>query len=362
MADDRSRVPALERAARLLEAVAATRPAPGVSELARQLGMPKSSVHNLCASLVDERMLLRGVDGTFRLGPRVYELGSLAAHGEQSGPLIGISVQNDDNPFFAAEIAAAAEEAQRAGARLVSAQAARDSRVQAHQIREFVDAGARLVLADPVDSQALVDAADYARSQGTTIVAINGAATNFDGAVTTDNTRAGILAGEYLARRFPAGARIAVIDGTPVTAIADRIDGLRRALSERGGFEIVAHAVGDNSSTQGYRLATDILTRHPDIDAFFTINDPTASGVSRACREAGASAPIIGVDGSSAAVGEILDGGPIVATATQDPAALGRTGVSFGLQLLGGARPRHRTVLLPTRLITASDATDYAPW
>lgn len=44
-------VPAVERAAAILDHVAQTSPPPGVSELARSLGLPKSSVHGLCETL-----------------------------------------------------------------------------------------------------------------------------------------------------------------------------------------------------------------------------------------------------------------------------------------------------------------------
>lgn len=363
MAEDRGpRVPALIRAVRVLDMVAVEPVPPGVTEIAKRLGLPKSSVHNICASLTDERMLLRGADGSFRLGPRVFELGAVVPDRERTGATVAVSVQNGTNPFFDAEIAAAREEAERSGARLIATHAGADPARQDAQIREFVDAGAEIVLVDPVDSLGLSSAADYAHARNVVIVAINGAATNFDAAVTTDNTRAGVLAGEHFGRLFPRGARIAIIDGTRVTAIADRIDGFRRALGERGGFEVVAHATGDNSEKRGRELAAGVLDRHDGIQAFFAINDPTALGVSQACRERDLTIPVIGVDGSAAAVDEIRRGGNIVATAVQDPSALGRTGVHLGFELAAGRRPLHRTILLPTQLITAAEAEEYEPW
>lgn len=63
-------VPAVVRAVALLDALAA-RPEPaGVSELARELGLPKSTVHGLAVTLLHCGLLQRGRDGTFSLGPR----------------------------------------------------------------------------------------------------------------------------------------------------------------------------------------------------------------------------------------------------------------------------------------------------
>jgi len=356
-----SRVPAIARATQILEWVARSSSAPGVTELAAQLGLPKSSVFNLCASLVDERLLLRGADGSFRLGPRAYELASAASHHDVATVLVGVTVQNASNPFFAAEIRAAEEEAAASGVRISATHADGDWRQQDAQIRRWADAGAKMLVVDPIDSHSLAAAADYAHARGVSLVAINAAATNFDAAVTTDNAHAGLLAGEHMVRMFPRGARIAVIGGTQVTAIADRIDGFRRAIDGRTGFEIVAEVVGDNTESAGERLATEVLDHH-HVDAFFAINDLTAIGVARAISAGGQTIPVIGVDGSARAVAAIRAGESIVATVTQDPTALGRAGVRLGLELLSGRRPRNRTVQLPTRLITASNLDTYTPW
>jgi IclR family transcriptional regulator, blcABC operon repressor len=67
--------PAVTRAAAILDALAEQPGAPTpLSDLARRLGLPKSSVANICAALVDAR-LVRRVDAGFTLGRRLAELG-----------------------------------------------------------------------------------------------------------------------------------------------------------------------------------------------------------------------------------------------------------------------------------------------
>jgi IclR family transcriptional regulator, blcABC operon repressor len=67
--------PAVTRAVAVLDAVAAAKGAPtGTSELSRRLGLPKSSIANICAALV-ETGLLRRDDGGFTLGRKLAELG-----------------------------------------------------------------------------------------------------------------------------------------------------------------------------------------------------------------------------------------------------------------------------------------------
>jgi IclR family transcriptional regulator, blcABC operon repressor len=70
-----SLAPAVTRAASILDALSEhpSEPTP-LSDLARRLGLPKSSVANICAALVEAR-LVRRADTGFLLGRRVAELG-----------------------------------------------------------------------------------------------------------------------------------------------------------------------------------------------------------------------------------------------------------------------------------------------
>ncbi|HET7717806.1 MAG TPA: IclR family transcriptional regulator [Bauldia sp.] len=64
-------VPALIRAHAILDLVTQAETAPTVSVLARQLDLPKSTVHGLCATMVNLGILVRRQDNSFRIGPHV---------------------------------------------------------------------------------------------------------------------------------------------------------------------------------------------------------------------------------------------------------------------------------------------------
>ncbi len=78
----RSTGPVLGRALRLLGAFGPARPAMSLSELARQAGLPVSTVHRMLAELVAWGALERGDDGLYRVGLRLWELGALAPRGQ----------------------------------------------------------------------------------------------------------------------------------------------------------------------------------------------------------------------------------------------------------------------------------------
>ncbi|OZM83353.1 IclR family transcriptional regulator [Pseudonocardia sp. MH-G8] len=72
----------LTRALRVLDAFTPARSALTLSEIARQTGMPVSTVHRLLAGLVAWGALERGDDGRYRVGLRLWEVGALAPRGQ----------------------------------------------------------------------------------------------------------------------------------------------------------------------------------------------------------------------------------------------------------------------------------------
>lgn len=64
-------VPALARGHAILDVVSSEDAALTVSDLARRLELPKSTVHGLCATLVELGLLVRRSDNSFRIGPHV---------------------------------------------------------------------------------------------------------------------------------------------------------------------------------------------------------------------------------------------------------------------------------------------------
>ena len=67
-------VPAVARALTLLDRLARGREPMTLARLSSELGLPKSSVHGLCTTLVSFGYLRRQADGTFLIGPRVMGL------------------------------------------------------------------------------------------------------------------------------------------------------------------------------------------------------------------------------------------------------------------------------------------------
>lgn len=70
----------LRNAIRILDTFTAHERELGVSELARRLGLGKSTVHRILATLAAEHLVERSLEtGRYRLGIRLYELGALVS-------------------------------------------------------------------------------------------------------------------------------------------------------------------------------------------------------------------------------------------------------------------------------------------
>lgn len=69
------------RALQVLQAFSYDRPVLGVSELARLLGMGKSSVHRILTTLAEQGFVVKTPDDRYRLGLKLHELGQLVVSG-----------------------------------------------------------------------------------------------------------------------------------------------------------------------------------------------------------------------------------------------------------------------------------------
>ncbi len=356
------RVPSVTRAAAVLNVVAATHEGVSLSDLARVVKAPKSSVLSVCLALTDERLLCRNDDGHYRLGIRVAELASAELLHPPRLSRVTIAVQTLMNPFFAAEVGAVTAQCEALSITCQVNDARQNLERQLRQVVDIVHGRIDALILDAVDSDGVAESVAKVRRNGTPVVAVNAGATGADATVTTDNTQAGELIGRHLATVLNGAGTIAVIGGTRITANADRISGFLSALRGYSRLRIVARLDGDNSTGSGATLAGVILRQHAEIDAFFGINDPTSLGIAQALQTRRRRAIVVSADGSASAVASIKAGGPIIATAAQDPALLGRIALQTAQRLYAGERPAQRTRLLPTVLISRENADSYVPW
>ena len=109
--------------------------------------------------------------------------------------------------------------------------------------------------------------------------------------------------------------RIVALDGTPAARTArDRTEGLKRALSESPGIELLGSRVGYLQEAPARTAMAELLQAHPRIDGVWTANDVMAFGALKALQEAGRTAAVVGINGLPAAI-EHIERGTMLASA-----------------------------------------------
>ncbi|KWX22635.1 sugar ABC transporter substrate-binding protein [Mycolicibacterium wolinskyi] len=291
----------------------------------------------------------------------VAVLAGCATAADSGKPTIGVTLNAASNPFFLAEGKAIEEAAAEAGVEVSVQYANADVAVQSDQIDTFIRKKVDSIIVDAVDSDGVGPAVLRATQANIPVVAIDVAAPGAAATVTSDNVQAGRDSCAYLFDQLGGKGKVAIVDGSAVSAISDRMDGCRQAIEKTPGIEIVATQRADLTRDKSMNVASNILTAHPDIQGFFGVNDPTAVGISLAAQQRGSAVKVVGVDGAQQLT-DLIGQGHIIGTSGQDPAKLGRTGLDLAVKLANGEQVSSEPQRIPTFLVTAETIGDYQKW
>jgi ribose transport system substrate-binding protein len=281
---------------------------------------------------------------------------------------VGITVGHLGNPFFV-EVADAAIRKLRelAGPKVqvTVVSGDYDLDLQMSQVENFVTAGVQLLILGAVDSKGMYPAVAKAHEAGIPVVAVDVSAEGADATVMSDNSQAGRLGCTYIAERLGGKGKVVILNGPPVSAVADRVSGCKAVLAGFPDIEILSDDRNASGSFPGGLTTMDLLlTMHPQIDAVFAQNDPTGLGAAMAVRQRGREGLfIVGVDGSPLAVEALRSGeGLFVATSAQSPRAMAARSAEIGYGLVQGQQPAEELTLIPVTLISSENVDSYQGW
>lgn len=185
----------------------------------------------------------------------------------------------------------------------------------------------------PLTGDNLINVVSRATSEGIPVVNIDegfnsealaaagGAALGF---VTTDNVKVGEMGANYIVERLGAdGGQVAIVEGRAGTASGeDRKAGATEAFKSADKIELVDSQPADWDRTKAFDLATNYISKYPDLKGIYCANDTMAMGVQQAVMESGRDIIVVGTDGNIDAVKSVEDG-ELAATVAQDSAAIG---------------------------------------
>lgn len=280
---------------------------------------------------------------------------------------IGISVGLLGNPFFVATVKGIEDSAKKINpdVRVTAVSADYDLNKQASQIDNFIASGVDIIMLNAVDAAAIAPAVKRAKDAGIIVAAFDVSAPGADVTAMTDNVDAGRKACQYIIDNVGEEGNVVIINGPQVSSIIDRVKGCHEVLDAHEGITVLSDDQnGQGSREGGLEVMQGLLTRYPEIDGIFAINDPTASGAALAAKQLNRSEFIItSVDGAPE-IEQILESGDslIKASSSQDPYFMAGKAMEMGYAAFMGEEIPESTVLIEPMLITTENLGEYTGW
>jgi ribose transport system substrate-binding protein len=294
---------------------------------------------------------------------------ALLAHAAPAKKKIGFSVYDMQYGFFQDMEKGTKEAAEAAGYDyvLVDQKSSESTMVSATQ--DLIDQGINALIISPFKPDALGPIVDAAKAKKIPVVVddIGGGGTDYDVIVISDNDKGGVIAADHIAavlkERPSAAKNVASISCEPSAVYAARRNaGFEKRIKELG-YTVVASLSANSKQEEGYKVAKDILSAHPDVAAIFCGNDPMAVGAAQAVADSGKGGVkdvyVVGFNGDEIAL-QAIKAGQMGATIQQVPEEMGKMTVQLATKLMNGEKlqynnPEKREIYVPVKLITAAD-------
>ncbi|NUO35822.1 MAG: substrate-binding domain-containing protein [Dermatophilaceae bacterium] len=297
--------------------------------------------------------------------------GGASGAGGGGGEKVGVSLITKDstNPFFVAMQKGAKADADKNNVTLTVASGKQegDDAGQITAIEDAIARGDKGILITPM-SNGVNAAMKKARDAGLYVIALDtppDPADTVDITFATDNRAAGKLDGKWAAGQLAGKpAVIALLDlfnDKIVSVDYNRDQGFLEGMGidvkdpkkngdeaktgkytggKGGDYTIVCNEPGNGAEDGGRTAMEKCLSKNPDINLVYTINEPTAVGANAALQAQGKTALIVSVDGGCAGVKSVTDG-VIGATAQQYPLKMATLGMEAIAKIArGGDKPK----------------------
>ena len=229
-----------------------------------------------------------------------------------------------------------------------------DTYSQINQVDAAIAAGVKGIIITP-NGNAVNTALDQAKSYGIAVIVLDTApvpASTADVTYATDNTQAGMLIGKWMAAsRAEKPAYLALLHDVAdpfLSVAAPRDHGFLKGMGipvgnpgvngdepkhghytggKGGSYTIGCQLPTEGAETGGQQAMETCLSKDPNINTVYAINEPSAEGATTALRNQGKkNVTVVAVDGGCAAL-HFVSSGAIGATAGQYPDKMARLGI-----------------------------------
>ncbi|TNH04909.1 ribose ABC transporter substrate-binding protein RbsB [Testudinibacter sp. TR-2022] len=265
---------------------------------------------------------------------------------------LALAVSTLDNPFFVSLKDGAQKEADKLGYNLVVLDSQNDPAKELANVEDLLVRGAKVLLINPTDSEAVANAVMRANKQGVPVITLDRGAAKGEvvSHIASDNVAGGKLAGDFIAEKLGKEAKVIQLEGIAGTSAArERGEGFAQAV-EANGFALLASQPADFDRTKGLNVMENLLASQSEVQAVFAQNDEMALGALRALQAAKKEVLVVGFDGTDDAV-RAVEAGKLGATIAQQPEKIGELGVATADRVLKG-EPVEVMIPVPLKVVS----------
>jgi ribose transport system substrate-binding protein len=277
---------------------------------------------------------------------------------------IGVSLAQDDNPFYIAMLKGIRARAQELGWDVVTVSANEDKLKQINGVQDLVARGVKGILISPIDSVGVNAAYDAAAAAKIPIVSVarGSASPNQTIHVAMDEKQIGRDIAEWTAKRLGGKGQVAMLLGpSGAPTFKNLADGYTEVMAKYPDIKIVFKTDGPLTRERGVKQTEDALVANPDLAAIYTANDDVALGATQAVLAANRKGKTIvtGMNGVPPALRAVKDDN-LAMTVELNPVDWGRLGVDVLATYLKGDKVDPR-VFIKHQLIDSANVDSKLP-
>ena len=277
---------------------------------------------------------------------------------------IGVSLAQDDNPFYIAMLKGIRARAQELGWDVATVSANEDKLKQINGVQDLVARGVKGILISPIDAVGVNAAYDAAAAAKVPIVSVarGSVSPNQTIHVAMDEKQIGRDIAEWTAKKLGGKGQVAMLLGpSGAPTFKNLAEGYTEVMAKYPDIKIVFKSDGPLTRERGVKQTEDALVANPYLAALYTANDDVALGAMQAVLAANRAGKTIvtGMNGVPPALRAVKDGN-MAMTVELNPVEWGRLGVDVLATYLKGDKIEPR-VFIKHNLIDSSNVDAKLP-
>jgi ribose transport system substrate-binding protein len=271
---------------------------------------------------------------------------------------IGVSLAQDDNPFYIAMLRGIRARAQELGWSVVTVSSNEDKLKQINGVQDLVAKGVKGILISPIDAVGVNAAYDAAAQAKIPIISVarGSSSPNQTLHVSMDEKQIGRDIAQWTAKRIGESGKIAMLLGpSGAPTFRNLAEGFGEEMAKHPDVKIVFRSDGPLTRERGLKQSEDALVANPDLKAIYAANDDVALGATQAVIAANKTGQTIvtGMNGVPPALRAVKDGN-MAMTVELNPVEWGRLGVDTLATYLKGGKLESQ-VFIKHQLVDSSN-------